>query len=96
VTLKGVTLASKGRRRGGNVFSVVLASPGIEIWRPGEPVRTVPWERVTEWEIESRRGGVRLFLRGGGSVTRVVVPGWTTEGLDAALRAATGTVDDVT
>jgi len=90
-----VTLATKGRRRGGNVLSVVLASTGIEIWRLGEPVRTTPWERITEWEIENRRGGVRLFLRGGGSVTRLVVPGWTVEDLDAALRAATGAVGAV-
>jgi hypothetical protein len=90
VTLKGVTLAAKGRRRGGDVFAVVLAPSGLEILRPGHPVRTMPWEGITEWEIESRRGGVRLFLRGGGSVTRLVVPGWSAEALGAALRVATG------
>jgi hypothetical protein len=89
VTLKGVTLATKGRRRGGEVFTVVLASSGVEIRRLGEPVRTMPWERITEWEIERRRGGVRLFLRGGGSVTRIVIPGWNAEDLQAALLAAT-------
>jgi len=57
------------------MFEVVLTSSGVEIQRPGAPVRTMPWERITEWEIQSRRGGVRLFLRGGGSVTRLVVPG---------------------
>jgi hypothetical protein len=89
VTLKGVTLATKGRRRGGDVFSVVLASSGVEIRHPGEPGRTMPWEQITEWEIERRRGGVRLFLRGGGAVTRIVVPGWNAEDLQAALWAAT-------
>jgi hypothetical protein len=89
VTLKGATRATKGRRRGGDVFSVVLAAPGVEIRRPGEPVRTMPWEGITEWEIERRRGGVRLFLRGGGAVTRIVVPGWNADELGAALLAAT-------
>lgn len=89
VTLNGVTLVTKGRRRGGEVFTVVLASSGVEIRRRGEPVRTLPWERITEWEIERRRGGVRLFLRGGGSVTRIVIPGWNAEDLHAALSAAT-------
>ena len=35
-----------------------------------------------------RRGGVRLFLRGGGSVTALVVPDWSADDLDAALRDA--------
>jgi hypothetical protein len=89
VTLKGVTIATKGRRRGGDVFEVVLTAAGVEIRRLGEPVRIMPWEGITEWEIQSRRGGVRLFLRGGGAVARLVVPGWNTEELDAAIRAAT-------
>jgi hypothetical protein len=90
VTLKGVTLATKGRRRGGDVFDVVLAPSGIEIHRPHQPVRHMGWERITEWEIVSRRGGVRLVLRGGGSVTPMVVPGWQVDDLDAALRVVTG------
>ena len=85
-----MTLAAKGRRRGGDVFDVVLAPSGIEIRRPQQPVRHMDWERITEWEIESRRGGVRLVLRGGGSVTPMVVPGWRVEDLEAALRVVTG------
>jgi hypothetical protein len=93
VTLKGVTLATKGRRRGGDVFDVVLAPSGVEIRRPNQPVRHLVWERITEWEIVSRRGGVRLIFRGGGSVTPMVVPGWDVDALDAALRAATEPVE---
>jgi hypothetical protein len=89
VTLKGVTLSTKGRRRGGDVFDVVLAPSGIEIRRPHRPARHMDWERITEWEIISRRGGVRLVLRGGGSVTPMVVPGWQVDDLDAALRDVT-------
>jgi hypothetical protein len=94
VTLKGVTLATKGRRRGGDVFDVVLAPGGVEIRRPDQPVRHMDWERITEWEIVSRRGGVRLIFRGGGSVTPMVVPGWDVGALDAALRAATAPIEE--
>jgi len=89
VTLKGVTLAAKGRRRGGDVFDVVLAPSGLDIRRPRQPVRHMDWEGITEWEIVSRRGGVRLIFRGGGAVTPMVVPGWDVDALDAALRSAT-------
>ena len=94
VTLKGVTLAAKGRRRGGDVFDVVVSPAGIEICRLHQAVRHMDWERITEWEIVSRRGGVRLVLRGGGSVTPMVVPGWQVDDLDAALRDATGPEDE--
>jgi hypothetical protein len=93
VTLKGVTLATKGRRRGGDVFDVVLAPAGVEIRRPDQGVRRMDWERITEWEIVSRRGGVRLIFRGGGAVTPMVVPGWDVGALDAALQAATQPVE---
>jgi hypothetical protein len=94
VTLKGVTLAAKGRRRGGDVFDVVLAPTGVDVRRPDQPVRHLDWEHITEWEIVSRRGGVRLIFRGGGAVTPMVVPGWDVGALDAALRAATQLVEE--
>jgi hypothetical protein len=88
-TLKGVTLRNKGRRRGGDTFDVVLNRAGIEIERPGEAARHLPWEHITEWEIEQRRGGVRLIVWGGGAVTQLIVPRWSVDDLDAALRYAT-------
>ena len=44
------------------------------------------WDRVSQWEIEERRGGVLLTLRGGGAITPLVVPGWTLDDLEAVMR----------
>jgi hypothetical protein len=88
-TLKGVTLLSKGRRRGGDIFDVILTPAGIEVERHGDAAGHLPWEHITEWEIEQRRGGVCLIVRGGGAVTPLVVPRWSVDDLDAALRFAT-------
>jgi Bacterial PH domain len=95
-TLTGVTLPGKGRRRGGEVFDVVLTPVGITVERPGRAPRRLPWEQITEWELEQRGGSVRLVLRGGGAVTTLVVPRWSVGDLDAALRhtAAPATVPD--
>ncbi len=87
-TLKGVTLPGKGRRRGGEVFDVVLTPAGLTVERPGRAARRLPWEEITEWELEQRSGSVRLVLRGGGTVTALVVPRWSVDDLDAALRGA--------
>jgi Bacterial PH domain len=89
-TLKGVTLPGKGRRRGGEVFDVVLTSAGLTVERPGRAPRRLPWEEITEWDLEQRSGSVRLVLRGGGAVTALVVPRWHVDDLDAALRMAAG------
>ena len=49
------------------------------------------WERITQWEIEERPGCVVLTLRGGGSVTPLLV-----QGLDASTtsRRSCGEVTD--
>jgi hypothetical protein len=91
-TLKGVTLPGRGRRRGADIFDVLLTPAGLVVERPGEAPRRLPWEQFTEWELEQRRGSVCLTLRGGGAVTPLVVPRWSTEDLDAALRDATAPV----
>jgi hypothetical protein len=88
-TLNGVMVAGRGRRRGGDVFDVVLTPDALVVERPGAARRALPWEQVSEWELEQRRGSVRLTLRGGGAVTPFVVPRWSADDLDAALRAAT-------
>jgi hypothetical protein len=91
-TIKGVRVLTKGRRRGGDTFDLELTAAGIEILRPGELARHLPWERISEWEIEQRRGCVHLTLRGDGAVTPLVVPRWGIDDLDAALRSASASV----
>ena len=93
-TLKGVTLPGKGRRREGEVFDVVLTAAGLTVERPGRAARRLPWEQITEWELEQRSGSVRLVLRGGGAVTALVVPRWSVGDLDAALRHAAAPAPD--
>jgi len=88
-TLTGVTRLSRGRGGASKAFDVVLSTDGVEIRRPDEAARLLPWDDISEWEIEPRRGGVRLFLRGGGSVTPLSVPGWGVDELDAVLRELT-------
>jgi hypothetical protein len=88
-TLTGVTRLSRGRGGASETFDVVLSGSGMEIRRPDEAPRQLPWDGISEWEIEPRRGGVRLFLRGGGSVTGLSVPGWGMGELDAVLRELT-------
>ena len=88
-TVKGVSLFSKERSRNHDVFDLALTYEGIEIRRPGEAPRHLSWERVSEWEIEQRRGGVLLTLRGGGSVTPLVIPRWKVDDLDVVLRDVT-------
>ena len=47
------------------------------------------WERIAQWEIQERPGCVVLTLRGGGSVTPLMVKGWTLEDLETVMREAT-------
>jgi len=47
------------------------------------------WERISQWELEERPGCVVLTLRGGGSVTPLMVSGWSLEDLETVLRDAT-------
>jgi hypothetical protein len=87
-TLEGVTLPRSSRRRGGDTFDVVLTGAGIEIERHGQAAYHLSWEHISEWEIEQRRGGVRLTFWGGGAATPLIVPRWSVDDLDAALRDA--------
>ncbi len=90
--MQGVTLSTKVRRRPNDVFELALTYDGIEIRRPGESPRHLSWDRVSEWEIEQRRGGVLLTLRGGGSVTPLVIPRWSVDALDLVLRQVTSSL----
>jgi hypothetical protein len=47
------------------------------------------WDRVSEWEIEERKGYVLLTLRGHGAATPLVVPGWTLDDLELLMRDVT-------
>jgi hypothetical protein len=47
------------------------------------------WDRVSEWEIEERKGYVLLTLRGQGAATPLVVPGWTLDDLEVLMRDVT-------
>ena len=87
--VQGVSLYTKQWDRHAEIFDLGLTYGGIEIRRPGESARLLPWARVSEWEIEERRGGVLLTLRGPGSVTPLVVPKWKVDDLDSILRDVT-------
>jgi hypothetical protein len=87
--LTGVMMPRRGRRRGGEVFDVVLTTAALVVERSGSATRRLPWEQITEWELAQRRGSVHLTLRGGGAVTPFLVPRCRADDLDAALRAAT-------
>ena len=88
-TMQGVSLLTKARRRPADLFELAVTYDGIEIRRPGESARHLSWDRVSEWEIEQRRDGVLLTLRGGGSVTPLVIPRWSVDELDVVLRQVT-------
>jgi hypothetical protein len=87
--MQGVSLLTKARRRPVDLFELAVTYDGIEIRRPGESARHLSWDRVSEWEIEQRRDGVLLTLRGGGSVTPLVIPRWSVDELDVVLRQVT-------
>jgi hypothetical protein len=84
-----VSLATDGRLPGGDPFEIALSHDGLEIRRPGRETRRLSWARVSEWEVQDRPAGVLLTLRGRGAVTTLVVPGWTVDELEVALRDAT-------
>jgi hypothetical protein len=87
--IAGVSLYSDERAFNGDRFEIALSSDGIEIRRPGQTTRRLSWDHVTEWEIQDRRGGVLLTLRGRGAVTPLLVPRWTVDELEVVLRDAT-------
>jgi hypothetical protein len=95
-TIRGVSILTGRRGAPAEVFDIALSTNGIEIRRPGLAATRMPWDRVSQWEIEERRGGVLLTLRGDGASTPLVVPGWSLEDLEAVLRTAAGSATTAT
>ena len=87
-TIRGVSYYSRPGARQADVFDIALSSDGITIQRPGRNEQHLSWERVSEWELEERSDCVLLILRGG-SVTPLMVKGWTLEDLETVMREAT-------
>jgi hypothetical protein len=88
-TIRGVSIFSRQRKRKTDVFDIALSAEGIAIQRPGRSEQHMTWERISEWEIDERPGCVVLTLRGGGSVTPLLVKGWTLQDLETVMREAT-------
>ena len=88
-TLRGVTLLTKSRRKRDDAFDISISPNGIQILRSGEEARLLEWDRVSTWEIEQRTPNVLLILRGAGSVTPLLIPGWKVHDLDQLLCAMT-------
>ena len=88
-TIRGVSIFSRQRKRKADLFDIALSSEGIAIQRPGRSEQHMTWERIAQWEIQERPGCLVLTLRGGGSVTPLMVKGWTLEDLETVMREAT-------
>lgn len=88
-TIQGVSIFSRQRKRKADVFDIALSPEGIVIRRPGRSEQHMTWERISQWEIDERAGCIVLTLRGGGSVTPLMVKGWTLEDLETVMRDAT-------
>lgn len=89
-TIQGVSVLSRQRKLGHHdEFELGLSPAGIEVRRPGRPVQQMSWDRVSEWEIEERKGFVVLTLRGRGATTPLLVPGWTLDDLEVLMRDIT-------
>jgi hypothetical protein len=88
-TLRGVTLLTKSRRKRDDAFDISISPNGIQILRSGEEARLLEWDRVSTWEIEQRTPNVLLILRGAGSVTPLLIPGWKVHDLDQLFCAMT-------
>ena len=87
--IRGVSILSGQKKPGQDAFELGLSREGIEVRRPGRPMQQMSWERVSEWEIEERKGYVLLTLRGQGATTPLVVPGWTLDDLEILMRDVT-------
>ena len=94
-TIRGVSIFSRQRKRKADVFDIALSSEGIVIQRPGRSDQHMTWDRIAQWEIQERPGCLVLTLRGGGSVTPLLVKGWTLEDLETVMRGATTSQPDV-
>jgi hypothetical protein len=88
-TIRGVSIFSRQRKRKADVFDIALSPEGIAIRRPGRGEQHMTWERISQWELEERPGCIVLTLRGGGSVTPLMVKGWSLEDLETVMRDAT-------
>ncbi len=88
-TIRGVSIFSRQRKRKADHFDIALSSEGIAIQRPGQSEQHMSWERIAQWEIQERPGCLVLTLRGGGSVTPLMVKGWNLEDLETVMREAT-------
>jgi hypothetical protein len=88
-TIRGVSIFSRQQKRKADVFDIALSPDGIVIRRPGRNEQHMAWDRISQWEIEERPGCVVLTLRGGGSVTPLMVKGWALEDLETVMRHAT-------
>ncbi len=88
-TIQGVSILSRQKKRGNDVFELVLSREGIEVRRPERAAQLMSWDRVSQWEIEERKGYVLLTLRGSGATTPLVVPGWTLDDLELLMRDVT-------
>jgi hypothetical protein len=88
-TIHGVSIFSRQRKRKADVFDIALSPEGIIVQRPGRSDQHMAWERISQWEIEERPGCVVLTLRGGGSVTPLMVKGWTLDDLETVMRQTT-------
>ena len=88
-TIRGVSILSRTRKGKADVFDIALSPKGIAIQRRGRNDQHMAWERISQWEIEERPDCVVLTLRGGGSVTPLMVKGWTPEDLETVMREAT-------
>ena len=93
-TIRGVSIFSRQRKRKTDLFDIALSPEGIVIRRPGRSEQHMTWERITQWEIDERPGCIVLTLRGGGSVTPLMVKGWTLEDLKTVMREATADTSD--
>ena len=87
-TIRGVSIFSRQRTRNTDVFDITLSPEGIVIRRPGRVDQHITWDRITEWETSERQGYVVLTLRGDGSVTSLMVQGWTLDDLETVMREA--------
>jgi hypothetical protein len=88
-TIRGVSIFSRQRTRKTDVFDITLSPEGIAIRRPGRVDQHMTWDRITGWELAERQGCVVLTVRGDGSVTPLMVQGWTLDDLETVMREAT-------
>ncbi len=88
-TIRGVSIFSRQRKRNADVFDIALSPEGIVIRRPGRTEQHMTWERIEQWDLDEQPDCIVLTLRGGGSVTPLMVKGWSLADLDTVMRDAT-------